>query len=46
MGKENLTPLNVQQELIHSYFLSSVYIIMPRFDEHDYGVQVYLPSDW
>ena len=30
MGKENLTPLNVQQELIHSSFLSSAYITMLR----------------
>ena len=31
MGKENLTPLSVQQEVIHSYFLSSVCTIMLRF---------------
>ena len=30
MGKRNLTPLNVWQELIHSYFLRSAYIIMLR----------------
>ena len=33
MGKENLTPLTVLQELIHSYFLSSAYIIMLRFQK-------------
>ena len=33
MGQKNLTPLNVWRELTHSYFLSSVYIIMLRFQK-------------
>ena len=31
MGKKFLTPLNILEELIHSCFLSSVYIIMLQF---------------
>ena len=31
MGEKYLTPLNVQEELIHSYFLSFVYIIVLNF---------------
>ena len=47
MGEKNLIPLNIQQELIHSYFLSSAYNHYAEISkDHDYRVQpIYHQTD-